>query len=151
MSKKEIKFHYFSDYRVSSLLIRARLATKFQHVGIEMEGVGYIDSTLAGGGVAWRPLPDNIAHTSTILVDEDKFNEILEFLNDINGSGYDIRALLGFALSYRSQNEDTWFCSEVGRIVFEMATDIIVKHYVLIAPGALRLMTDMYQKIQTKQ
>lgn len=143
---RTIKFHYFSDNRISSLLIRGRLASKFQHVGIELDDGSYVDSTLGHGGVKFRPLPSNIHTTHTIEVPKENYDEVLMFIKEIEGSKYDVVGLIGFFFVRKFHNPDHWFCSEMARVVFELATDVHVDQHVLLSPGGLRLMTETYQK-----
>lgn len=145
---RTIKFHYFSDRRLSSLIIRARLASKFQHVGIELDDGSYVDSTMAYGGVKFRPLPDNIHTTNTIIVHKDRYDEVLEFIKSIENTRYDKKALLGFFVFRKFESENHWFCSEAGLKIYELATQIVIDQHVLISPGGLRLMTETYQKMQ---
>lgn len=147
---RTIKFHYFSDRRISSMLIRARLSSKFQHVGIELDDGRYIDSTLSHGGVVYRDLPGDVHTTHTTKVSEENYNKVIEFLNAIEGTKYDVPALIGFFVTRKFHDSDEWFCSELAKEVFKLATGIDVEDHVLISPGGLRLITETYQKSQEK-
>lgn len=145
-----IKFHYFSDRRIGSLLIRARLASKFQHVGIELDDGRYFESTLSGGGCHFAELPakEKIHTTNTITVPVERYGQVLEFIRSIDGSKYDVPALVGFIIFKKFHSEDAWFCSEVGRVIHELATGIKIKHHTLLSPGGLRLLTETHEVSQ---
>lgn len=131
------------------MLIRIRLASKFQHIGIELDDGSYVDSTLSKGGVKFRKKPGGIHTTHTIQVPEENYNKVVQFLKEIEGFEYDVIGLVGFFISRSFHDPEQWFCSEVGKEVFLLATGIDIKDYVLISPGGLRLITETYAKMQS--
>lgn len=130
--KKVIKFHFFN----SNPLIRLRFGTPCTHVGVEfMDGLYYESDAFKGNikmfMVDSGKTPD---YTVELFVDEYHYTAARREAEKILGSKYDYLAIIGFFLGTRTQNKSGFFCSELGRCVFEKATDRVIDLKRLMTP-----------------
>ncbi|CAH0447959.1 enoyl-CoA hydratase/carnithine racemase-like protein [Vibrio phage vB_VpaM_sm033] len=136
---KKIIFHYFSG----SPLIKIRFGTPVTHVGVEFDDGMYFESDTFKGNIkmARRELKRKPVYSVTIEVENDKYYKARLAANNIYGRRYDYKALVGFILGIKMQNDNDFFCSELGRQVFEAATGKKLKLARLTTPYDLYLMT----------
>lgn len=144
--KKSIKFHYFYNESIGSWLIKARLSTVFSHVGIEFEDGMLYHSAMLKGTVKERLEEQKTTpiHTTEILVDEEHYNRAYEWAQQQLGKRYDWLGIVGFIVGNKWNDDNQYFCSEYGKFIFELATDIKHTYYNLLTPGQLRLITDTF-------
>lgn len=108
---------------LASFAIRARVWQPWSH-GIDIDAPGVaIDSTFKLAGVRRRPLDEALHGATAIRFLEfhlDREAESRDWLYDQLGKGYDLHAILGFAIGDARdwRNDSAWFCWELlaGRI-----------------------------------
>ncbi|QAX96165.1 hypothetical protein [Vibrio phage vB_VmeM-Yong XC32] len=142
----KITFHFFDNRAIGSLLIKARLSEHFSHVGMEFENGAFIHSTMLHGTVMQKlsDQPTEPLASVTIDVDEEAYMEAYEWAVHQVGGKYDYKGIIGFMFAKKWNDENAFFCSELGRKVFEIATGKILKYYNLVTPGELRMLVAMH-------
>lgn len=105
------------SHSLSSFAIRARLGERWSHALVPLSPVHCIDSTFKAGGVRKRLMTEAMAHASSRLYLHcplDREIEAQDWLESQVGTGYDWRAIWGFAGGSREWNDDfSWFCFEL--------------------------------------
>jgi uncharacterized protein YycO len=105
------------SHSISSFAIRARLGERWSHALVPLSPVHCIDSTFQRGGVRRRLMTEAMAHASSRLYLHcplDREIEAQEWLESQVGTGYDWRAIWGFAGGSREWSDDfSWFCFEL--------------------------------------
>lgn len=136
---KKITFHYFSG----SPLIKIRFGVPITHVGVEFNDGLYFESDTLKGNVKMqrRDLKRKPVKSITIEVENDAYFRARQRANEIYGRRYDYLALIGFFLGIKWQNDQDFFCSELGREVFEIATGKKIELARLTTPYDLYLIT----------
>lgn len=139
---KKIIFHYFSG----SPLIKIRFGVPVTHVGVEFEDGMYFESDTLKGNIKMhrRDMKRKPVHSVTIEVENDKYYKARVVANNVYGRRYDYLALVGFFLGIKMQNDQDFFCSELGRQVFETATGKKIGLDRLTTPYDLYLMTAIH-------
>ncbi|QNI21278.1 hypothetical protein [Vibrio phage vB_pir03] len=139
---KKITFHYFA----TSKLISMRFGTPVAHVGVEFEDGTFYESDMLKGNIRIHNvrLGHKPKYSVTIEVPEDKYLLARAEAERIYGSHYDYLAIVGFFFGFKLQDDKAYFCSELGRCVFEAATGVIVPQARLCTPYDLYLMTATY-------
>ena len=153
MSKKCLRFHFFNSPGIGPWLIKARLGSRISHVGIEFEDKRYFHATFWHGMVE-QPLseiPYPPESTVEVYVTEEQYNAALKLCVKHVGAMYDYLAIIGFTLGRSLQNQKSLFCSEIGRQVFEVATDIKLRWNKLCAPHELKIMIDAYNQTKAQR
>ena len=95
---------------------------------------------------ASAPKPKDVLYTTEIHIPEDRYNKVVEYINDVRDTPYDKVALLGFLWGSKKQSSDKLSCPEVARIVFEKGTNTKIKLFTLMTPGEHRIMVDSYDQ-----
>lgn len=147
---KKITFLFYNNKDIASFFIRMRLSTVFSHVAIRFEDNGLFHSSLMKGTHRDDTYAPEPVFTSTIEVSEAGYAEALAFVHGAVGSPYDFTAILGFIAGNKTNKDTSYFCSELGREIFERATGIKLGYYNLVTPGQLRLMTETYRLVAEK-
>lgn len=139
----KITFHFFNNSSIYSKLIQFRFGTPVTHVGVAFEDGRYYESLVDKGNVRLdKPIfKEPPVLSVSILVDSDHYYKARDAANGIHGKPYDKKAVLGFMLGMKLQSDDKFFCSELGRHVFEAATGKQIKMQRLCSPYDLYLMT----------
>lgn len=143
---RALHFHFFNGKQLGALLIKARIGSIFSHCGMEFDDGAYYDATFING-VKRRALADygHVPHTTTTLwLTEEQYQLTRNHLESKVGLRYDFLGILGFIVYKKLQNKNAYFCSELGREAFEVATNVQVPTYNLVTPGQLRLMVETY-------
>ncbi len=142
---KTIKFHYYSSAGIGAFLIRARLASIFNHVAIEFEDTT-IHSTLLHGCEEINPGDyAEPRYTVEIEVTNKNYKKAFAYAKSRVGLKYDYKAIIGFIVIKKLQTDNGDFCSELGLEIFKRAVGINITMFTLTTPGQLRLITDVYQ------
>lgn len=143
---RTIKFHYFSDRRITSLLIKWWLKDSYQHTGLELDDGSYVDSTFKHDGVKFRGLDSMPAKTDIMIVHKDVYDKLLEFINKADGKvKYDVKAaLIGFGVGTKTQDDIKLFCSEFTEVCFTIATGIKIDKGSLTTPEDMAIATSIY-------
>lgn len=149
MKDYTIKFHFFDNHTIGGALIKARLGTTISHVGVEF-GKRFFHASFIPGMTeqSLQDQPTAPLHTKEITVPAESAAAVVLWIESQLGKRYDFTALLGFIFARKFQKEDAFFCSEVGRIIFEKATGVDCGMVKLMAPHELMLAIDVYN--QTK-
>lgn len=144
--KRKIKFHFFDNPGIGGWLIKYRNSSIFSHVGIEFEDGQLYQSTIMHGNTAstlaeygCKPV-----YTTEILVGESGYVAAKAVAEDAVGRAYDYKGILGFLMVKKVQTDGAYFCSELGRYIFEAATGVRIPLFTLVSPGQLRMMVDTY-------
>jgi uncharacterized protein YycO len=142
---KKITFHFFSG----SPLIKLRFGTPITHVGVEFDDGTFYESLMTRGNVKHRleNRKDKPKYSITIEVSDAKAILARDVANRIHGRPYDYLAIAGFILGTKTQGVESFFCSELGRLVFEEATGSRIKLERLCTPYDLYLMVSTYASI----
>ena len=101
--------------QVGAKLLQVGLMGKWNHVGIEVDGMIY-DATFKDG-VAVRSIDSFCKHSKNveaITVDLPSEEEAIKFLMNQVGKPYDWKAICAFPFRKTWNDYDAWFCSELG-------------------------------------
>lgn len=142
---KKIKFHFFENTSIVSLLIKIRLGSIFSHCGMEFDDGTFYHSTMIGGVQTATLEGMHIGHTVELEVSEEEHEACLAYAKSKLGISYDWKSLIGFFVGKKWQEDNGLFCSEYGRGGFEALSGVRLDYYNLVTPGQLRLLVDTYR------
>lgn len=112
---------------LGSLAIQARLWERWSHGLVSITPVHCIDSTFKAGGVRRRTMVEALGPASSQLyltIPLAREREARDWLESQIGTGYDWRAIWGFAGGSREWNDDySWFCFELIAAAIELGSD----------------------------
>ena len=143
---KKIVFHYYGPTNIGRFLICARMASVVSHVAIQFEETNYQATMLKGVFKEPSSEMEKGFLAVELSVEDDKYEAAKILCESLVGLNYDFKAIVGFFFSFKLQGEDNWFCSELGRVVFEEATGASIPMLNLMSPGQLRLTIEGYKQ-----
>ncbi|AXH71035.1 hypothetical protein [Vibrio phage BONAISHI] len=151
-NRRLIKFHFFDNPGIGGSLIKWRLGSTVSHVGMEFEDDEFWHSTFTTGVISDRNYLKSHASVDSVevWVTNEGYEKALKYIRSNQNKKYDFTAILGFFVGRKVQNDDAFFCSEIGRGVFEEATGHRLKWPKLCAPHELRIMAEMYMLLSAK-
>lgn len=138
---------YQTNNRPFSLLIRGVTASRWHHVGLEIDGVVY--EARARGGVVRTSLDEfrsrGKCHISKYETDSKSAQVAKDFLESQVGKPYDWFGALGFPFRASWQNENKWYCSELVAAAYKVAGYPIVRDDLLgVSPRDLWVLKPKY-------
>lgn len=146
MSTNRIRFYYYKGNKIGNWLIRARFGSEFSHVGILL-GDQFYEATFSKGVSKVHELDARVPHLyEDIYVTEESYKAVLAFMDAQVGLKYDFEAIFGFIIGSKKQDKTKWFCSELGRKVFELGVGCELPLKNLMSPGAHRVLVMGYNE-----
>ena len=112
----EIVFNFHSSNMLMAKAIKWRTSSSYSHVSINMNGTIYESRFFKGVIKNYGIKYNDITLKTRIKVTKKTYDNYLNFLNKQVGLGYDYKAIGGFILNKRLENDKGFFCSELANM-----------------------------------
>jgi len=123
---KTIRYNFHSSDTLLSESIRAVSCGNFSHTSIETEQLVY-EAHLKHGVRVIHSTQYNFADikaTVPVLVTDEQYAKVLQFLNNQVGKKYDLIGVLSFVWFFLKPKNGQWYCSELAMVSLMKAIGI---------------------------
>tara|TARA_R110000851_G_scaffold105565_3_gene224048 strand:+ start:4436 stop:4897 length:462 start_codon:yes stop_codon:yes gene_type:complete len=109
---KEIHFYGHESKGIIAGLIRWKIGSAINHISIGANNYVFESTALSNGVTVSSRKRDDIIMKQSLVVTDDEYEKIINYLDDSVGKEYDFSAFVSFALNKKRQNDAKVFCNE---------------------------------------